>query len=70
MSGIAICTGLLIALFMILVFCRTRKIPKIAECRSQTMCPSCGLITSRLEERCLECRQPLRSVQVTLTVEN
>jgi len=69
MSAISICASLLIALFTMLVLCRTRKAPQMAAYGSQTMCPSCGLITSRLDERCLECRQPLRPVQVTMTVE-
>jgi hypothetical protein len=70
MSGISICAGLLIALFTILLLCRTRTVREIAAYGSQMMCPSCGLITSRSEERCLECRQLLRPVQVTVTVEN
>lgn len=69
MSGIGICAGLLIALLTIWALCRTRRMQKIAASGSQTMCPACGLITSRLKERCLECHQPLRSAQVTLTVD-
>ena len=68
MSAISICASLLIA-FTKLVLCRTRKAPQIAAYGSQTMCPSCGLITSRIEECCLECRQPLRTVQAIMTVE-
>jgi hypothetical protein len=48
--------GLLIVLFTILIRHRMRKLkPQITGFRSQRMCPSCGLITSRLRARCLEC---------------
>ncbi len=36
--------------------------PQIAVFGSQRMCPSCGLITSRWEEFCLECGKPLPAV--------
>jgi len=36
--------------------------PQIAGFGSQRMCPSCGLITSRWEEFCLECGKPLPAV--------
>jgi len=69
-SGISICVGVFIALLTTLLLCSTHKVQEIAAYGSQMMCPSCGLITSRSEERCLECRQLLRPVQVTVTVEN
>jgi hypothetical protein len=48
--------GLLIVLFTILLVHWMRKLkPHITGSQSQRMCPSCGLITSRLEARCLEC---------------
>jgi hypothetical protein len=69
MTEISISVGLLIALSAILVLNRTRKPPQIAAYGSQRMCPSCGLITSRLKEHCLECGQSLAAVSVTLIVE-
>jgi hypothetical protein len=65
MSAISISVGLLIALLAILVFYRMRKLPQIAAYGSQRMCPSCGLITSRLKACCLECGQSLATVSVT-----
>jgi hypothetical protein len=61
MSAISIFSGLLIALFTILLLYRMRK-PKaqIAVFGSQRMCPSCGLITSRLKTCCLECGESLQ----------
>jgi hypothetical protein len=56
MSTISISFCLLIALFTILLLYRLRRLkPRPAGFRSQRMCPSCGLITSRLSPRCLEC---------------
>ena len=56
MNATSISFGLLIVLFTILVFYWMRKLkPQITGFRSQRMCPSCGLITSRLKARCLEC---------------
>jgi hypothetical protein len=56
MSATSISLGLLIVLFMILLIHRRHKLnPQITGFRSQRMCPSCGLITSRLKARCLEC---------------
>ena len=65
MSAISISVGLLIALLAILVFYRVRKLPQIAAYGSQRMCPSCGLITSRLKACCLECGQSLATASVT-----
>ncbi len=65
MSAISISFGLPIALFAILLLYRMRKLkPQIAGFGSQRMCPSCGLITSRLKACCLECGQSLTAVSV------
>ena len=69
MNEISILFGLLIALFAILVLYRIRKLPQIAGYGSQRLCPSCGLITSRLKARCLECGKSLTAVSVTPVVE-
>jgi hypothetical protein len=61
MNAISISVGLLIALVAVLVFYRMRKLPQIAGYGSQRMCPSCGLITSRLKACCLECGKSLTS---------
>jgi hypothetical protein len=56
MSVITVSSALLIVLFVILLVHWMRKLkPEIAGIRSQRMCPSCGLITARLNPRCLEC---------------
>jgi len=48
---------LLIGLFTLLVLYWTRRLkPQIVGAGSQRMCPACGLITSRLKARCMECR--------------
>jgi hypothetical protein len=70
MSAISISFGLLIALFAILLLYRMRKLkPQIAGFGSQRMCPSCGLITSRLKACCLECGKSLTAVSVTPILE-
>ena len=69
MSAISISFGLLIALVGVLVFYRIRKRPQIAGYGSQRMCPSCGLITSRLKACCLECGKSLTAVSVTPVLE-
>ena len=63
MNAISISFGLLITLVTILLLRRMRN-PKtqIAGYGTQTMCPSCGLITSRLKACCLECGKPLTAV--------
>ncbi len=68
MSAISISVGLLIVLVGVLVFYRMRKLPQIAGYGSQRMCPSCGLITSRLKACCLECGKSLTAVSVTQIV--
>ena len=70
MSAIEISFGLLIALFAILLLYKIRK-PKGhgAPYGSQRMCPSCGLITSRLKACCLECGQSLTAVSVIPAIE-
>jgi hypothetical protein len=63
MSAISISFSLLLALFTILLLYRMRTLkPQIAGFGSQRMCPSCGLITSRLKACCLECGQSLTAV--------
>ena len=66
MSAISISFSVLIVLFTILCLYRIRKLkPQVAGFGSQTMCPSCGLITSRLKACCLECGMSLKAVSVT-----
>jgi hypothetical protein len=56
MNATSISFGLLIVLFTILLLRWMRRLkPEIPGFRSQRMCPACGLITSRLNPRCLEC---------------
>jgi predicted amidophosphoribosyltransferase len=63
MNATSISLALLIALFTILLLRRMSKVkPQIAGYGTQRMCPSCGLITSRLRTCCLECGKPLTGV--------
>jgi len=63
MSAVSISLDLLIVLFTILIFRWMFKLkPQAARLGSQRMCPSCGLITSRLKARCMECGKPLVAV--------
>ena len=63
MNATSIFSGLLIALFMILLLRWMRKAkPLVTGSGSQRMCPSCGLITSRLKPSCLECGKPFIAV--------
>ena len=64
LMGIAsISLGLLIVLFTILLLLSLRKLrPQVTGYGSQRMCPSCGLITSRLKANCLECGKPFTAV--------
>ena len=56
MSTISTSFGLFVLLFTILLLRWMRRTkPQSAGFRSQRMCPFCGLITSRLNPRCLEC---------------
>ena len=65
MNATGFSLGLLIVLFTILLLRRIRKLkPQIAGYGSQTMCPSCGLITSRLKACSLECGKSLTGVSV------
>ncbi len=69
MSATNIFIGLLVALFTILLLRRARKLkPRITGYGTQRMCPSCGLITSRLKACCSECGKSLTPV-VYSTVE-
>jgi hypothetical protein len=62
--------GLLAVLLAIPFLHKIRKPkPSVAEYGSQRMCPSCGLITSRLKAYCLECGQSLTPVTVTQITE-
>jgi hypothetical protein len=66
MGPISIGSGLLIALLVILLLYKMRKLKsQVAGYGSQRMCPSCGLITSRLKACCLECGKSLTTVSVT-----
>jgi predicted amidophosphoribosyltransferase len=57
--------GLLIVLFTMMLLHRMHKLkPRITGYGSQRMCPSCGLITSRLKACCLECGKSLTGVTV------
>ena len=70
MSATSFSFSLLIALFTILLLHRMHKLkPRIAGYGSQTMCPFCGLITSRLKACCLECGESLTGVSVTPILE-
>ena len=64
-TSISLCV--LIMLFVILLrYRRIRRLkPQIAAFGSQRMCPSCGLITSRLKAHCLECGKYLAAVSLT-----
>jgi hypothetical protein len=69
MNASSMFIGLLVAMFTILLLRRMRKLkPRIAGYGTQRMCPSCGLITSRLKACCLECGKSLTGV-VYSTVE-
>ncbi len=70
MSATSFSFALLIVLFTILLLHRMHKpTPRVAGYGSQTMCPSCGLITSRLKACCLECGKSLTGVRVTPILE-
>lgn len=56
MYAIDITFGLFIVLLTILLLRWIRKPGlQLSGVQSQRMCPSCGLITSRLKSRCQEC---------------
>ncbi len=60
MNANSVFVGLLIGLFTVLLLYCTRRLKlQLAGAGSQRMCPSCGLITSRLKARCLECGKSL-----------
>jgi hypothetical protein len=66
MSATSILVGLLIAPLAILLLYGMRRLkPQIGGFGSQRMCPSCGLITSRLKACCLECGKSFAAVSVT-----
>ena len=63
MSPTTIALGMLLVLLTVLLLYRIRKLkPQIARYGTQTMCPFCGLITSRLKESCMECGKSLTRV--------
>ena len=64
MNAISVSVGLLVALFVILLLYILKQKPQVTRYGSQRMCPSCGLITSRLKACCLECGQSLTAVSV------
>jgi hypothetical protein len=65
MNATSFSVGLLIVLFTILLLHRIHKLKQqIGGYGSQRMCPSCGLITSRLKACCLECGKSLTDVSV------
>ena len=65
MNAISISSGLIIALFAILLLYKMHKLkPRVAGYGLQRMCPYCGLITSRLKACCLECGKSLTAVSV------
>jgi predicted amidophosphoribosyltransferase len=60
MNATAVFVGLLIVLLTILLLHRTpTQKPQTARYGTQMICPSCGLITSRLKPCCMECGKPL-----------
>ena len=68
MNAPSIFIGLLIVLFIILLLRWIRKAkPQVAGFGSQRMCPSCGLITSRLRSNCLECGKPFTAVVYSIS---
>jgi len=64
MNATDIAFGLFIVLSTILLLRWIRK-PRLqlSGFRSQRMCPSCGLITSRFNPRCLECGKPFTTAK-------
>jgi hypothetical protein len=54
MNAMGISLGVLILAVAVLLLHRMRRNEQMGGLRSQRMCPSCGLITSR-QPRCLEC---------------
>jgi len=58
---------ILIVVFSILLLRWMLKLkPQTAPLASQRMCPSCGLITSRLKASCMECGRPISVAYSTL----
>jgi len=63
MNATSMFVGLFIALFFILLVRRSHDLkPRIVGHGTQRMCPSCGLITSRLKACCIECGKSLVGV--------
>lgn len=60
MNPTSIAVGMLLVLLTALFLYSMRKPkPQIARYGTQTMCPFCGLITSRLKASCMECGKSL-----------
>jgi hypothetical protein len=63
MNATNISFGLFIVLLTILLAHWMHRVPpQMTRFQSQRMCPSCGLITSRLKPNCLECGEPFIAV--------
>lgn len=63
MNATYISFGVLIVLLTLVLAHWMRKLsPQVAGSGSLRMCPSCGLITSRLQASCLECGKPFADV--------
>jgi predicted amidophosphoribosyltransferase len=59
---------ILIALFSFLLLrWMLKQKPQPARLGSQRMCPSCGLITSRLKASCMECGKPFTAVAYSVS---
>ena len=68
MNATSIFLGLLIVLFTILLLHWMRRGETTGHgVRITKDVPSCGLITSRLEARCLECGKPFTAVVYSIT---
>jgi predicted amidophosphoribosyltransferase len=62
MNAMNISLGVLILVVGVLLLHRMHRNAQAGEFQSQRMCPSCGLITSRLKACCLECGKPFTAV--------
>ena len=68
MNAASISFGLLIVLFTILLLRWMRKLkPQATRLGPQRMCPSCGLITSRLRASCMECGKPFTAAVYSIS---
>ena len=67
MNATSISFAVLILLFPILLLWMRKLKTRVAESGSQRVCPSCGLITSRLKASCLECGKPFTAVEYSIS---